>query len=315
MPGISRVTRRTVEKVWTVPWQKSKLRRYLAGEIILDDTSLQKRVYQIMEESPDGNRAARYFNYFMTGLIIINVLAVILETEGPLYEQFFLLFWLIEIVSIAIFTVEYVIRLWICTLNPRFSNPVTGRLRYMVSPYALIDLFSFLPFYLPVLLPVDLRFIRILRLFRIIRILKLGRYAEAVQILNRVITKTKEELLIAFSILFMILIIFSSLMFFAEHDVQPQKFASIPQTMWWGIITLATVGYGDMYPVTLAGKIIGALAVITGIAFFALPTAILTAGFIEELHERKAVLCQVCETPAGPKNDNNPGNEEEIHKD
>jgi len=266
-------------------------------------STVQKILYRIMEESPDGNRAARYFNYFMTFIILVNVLAVIFETVEQLYEHFFLLFFVIEIVSIAIFTVEYFLRLWICTLNPLFANPVTGRLRYIVSPYGLIDLFSFLPFYMPVFIPVDLRFIRILRLFRIIRVLKLGRYSEALKIFNRVITKTKEELLLALSVLFMVLIIFSSLMFYAEHDIQPAKFGSIPQTMWWAIVTLATVGYGDVYPITVAGKIVGGLAVLTGIAIFALPTAILSAGFIDELQEQKPIVCPECGCRIGDKKD------------
>jgi voltage-gated potassium channel len=260
----------------------------------LDISTVQTTLYRVMEESPDGNRAARYFNYFMTFIILVNVLAVIFETVEPLFEQFFLLFSVIEIISIAIFTIEYILRLWICTLNPAFADPVTGRLRYIISPYGLIDLFSFLPFYIPVFIPIDLRFLRILRLFRIVRVLKLGRYSEALRIFNRVISKTKEELLIALSVLFMILIIFSSLMFYAEHDIQPDKFGSIPQTMWWAIVTLATVGYGDVYPVTVAGKIVGGLAVISGIAIFALPTAILSAGFIDELQERKPIVCPEC---------------------
>ena len=169
-----------------------------------------------------------------------------------------------------------------------------GRIRFSLTPLALVDLFAFLPFYIPFLIPVDLRFIRILRLFRLIRVFKLGRYSEAMKIFDRVIKRTWEELMLALSILFIVLVIFSSLMYYAEYLVQPDKFGSIPQSMWWAIVTLATVGYGDAYPVTVLGKIIGGMAVITGIAIFALPTAILSAGFIEEIQERKVVVCPVC---------------------
>jgi len=247
-----------------------------------------------MEESPEGNGAARCFNYFMTVLIIVNVVAVILETVEPLRTHYSLLFSAIDIISITIFTIEYFIRLWICTLNPVFSHPITGRLRYMVSAYAIIDLLSFLPFYLPAFIPIDLRFLRILRLFRLIRVMKLGRYSDAMKMFHAVVAKTKEELLLALSILFIVLVLASSSMYYAEHDVQPEKFASIPDAMWWAVVTLATVGYGDIYPITPLGRFIGAVVVVTGIAIFALPAAILSAGFIEEIQEKKVVICPKC---------------------
>jgi voltage-gated potassium channel len=247
-----------------------------------------------MEESPERNGATRLFNYFMTVLIIVNVLAVILETVKPLHDHYFLLFSVIDIVSISIFTVEYFIRLWICTLNPVYAHPVTGRLRYMVSAYAVIDLFSFLPFYIPVIIPLDLRFLRILRLFRLIRVMKLGRYSEAMKTFTAVLHKTKEELFLALSILMIVLVLASSMMYYAEHEAQPDKFDSIPAAMWWAIVTLATVGYGDIYPVTTLGKVVGGVVVVIGIAIFALPAAILSAGFIEELEEKRVIICPKC---------------------
>jgi len=164
----------------------------------------------------------------------------------------------------------------------------------MVSGYAIIDLLSFLPFYLPAFIPIDLRFLRILRLFRLIRVMKLGRYSDAMKMFHAVVAKTKEELLLALSILFIVLVLASSIMYYAEHDAQPEKFASIPDAMWWAVVTLATVGYGDIYPITPLGRFIGAVVVVTGIAIFALPAAILSAGFIEEIQEKKVVICPKC---------------------
>lgn len=262
-----------------------------------------------MEESPEGNRAARHFNYFMTVLIIVNVVTVILETVEPLRTHYSLLFSFIDIVSITIFTIEYIIRLWICTLNSAYSRPIAGRLRYMVSVYAVIDLLSFLPFYIPAIIPVDLRSLRILRLFRLIRVMKLGRYSDAMKMFHAVVAKTKEELLLALSILFIVLVLASSAMYYAEHDVQPEKFANIPDAMWWAIVTLATVGYGDIYPVTTLGKVIGGVVVVTGIAIFALPAAILSAGFIEEIQDKKVVICPKCGYRIGGKSDPDPAHE------
>ncbi len=265
-----------------------------------------------MEVSPEGNGAALRFNYFMTTLILLNVVAVILETVQNIHAMYLFLFSVIDIVSIAIFTVEYFIRIWICTLNPAYSHPVTGRLRYMVSGYALIDLLAFLPFYIPFLIPIDLRFLRILRLFRLIRVLKLGRYSEAMKTFQVVIEKSKEKLILALSILFIVLVLASSMMYYAEHDAQPEKFASIPAAMWWAIVTLATVGYGDIYPITPLGKVIGGIVVVTGIAIFALPAAILSAGFIEEVQDKKVVICPACGHRIGGNPD--PEKESEIRE-
>jgi voltage-gated potassium channel len=161
----------------------------------------------------------------------------------------------------------------------------------------------FLPFYLPAVIPVDLRFLRILRLFRLIRVMKLGRYSDAMKMFHAVIAKTKEELLLALSILFIVLVLASSAMYYAEHDVQPEKFANIPDAMWWAVVTLATVGYGDIYPVTTLGKVIGGVVVVTGIAIFALPAAILSAGFIEEIQDKKTVVCPKCGYRIGGNHD------------
>ncbi|MDD1703671.1 MAG: ion transporter [Methanoregula sp.] len=251
-------------------------------------------LYEIMEGTAEDNLAAAYFRLFMTVIILVNVFAVIIETVEPIRAQYFSFFLIIDIVSISIFTVEYILRIWICTLNPRYSYPVTGRLRYAVSPMALIDLFAFLPFYIPFVIPLDLRFLRILRLFRLIRLLKLGRYSDAMRTFQRVLYKSREELLLSLTILLVVLVMASSIMYYAERDVQPDKFLSIPHAMWWGIVTLATVGYGDVYPVTTMGKIVAAIVVVTGIAIFALPTAILSAAFIEEVQRQKMLICPNC---------------------
>lgn len=265
-----------------------------------------------MEVSPEGNGAAQRFNYFMTVLILLNVVAVILETVQNIHASYSLLFSIIDIVSIAIFTVEYFIRLWICTLNPAYSHPVTGRLRYMASGYAIIDLLAFLPFYIPFLITIDLRILRMLRLFRLIRVLKLGRYSEAMKTFLSVLEKSKEKLVLALSILLIVLVLASSMMYYAEHEAQPDKFANIPAAMWWAIITLATVGYGDIFPITPLGKAIGGLVVVIGIAIFALPAAILSAGFIEEIQEKKVVICPACGHRIGgnphPEKDSETGN-------
>jgi voltage-gated potassium channel len=256
--------------------------------------TLKEKIYQVLEEPPERSGFARNFNYFMVILILLNVAVVILETVQWIHLEFFWAFAIIDLVSVIIFTIEYILRLWVCTLNPAYSHPVTGRLRYLVTPFALVDLLSILPFYLPFLIHVDLRFLRILRLFRILRILKLGRYSDAVTTFSSIISRKKEELLVALSLLFIALILVSSVMYYAEHEAQPEVYSSIPHAMWWALVTLATVGYGDVYPITLLGKMMTGVAIIIGVCIFALPTAIFAAGFVEEIEKDKEHYCPHC---------------------
>ena len=244
---------------------------------------LKARVYSMLEPG-DGDRKG--FFYFIMGLILLNVAAVVLETVDAIYFTYDRFFQAFEVFSLAIFSVEYLLRVWSCTEDPRFKDPIGGRLRYMLTPIALIDLMVVLPFYLPFLLS-DLRFMRALRLFRLFRVLKLVRYSESLQTFMDVLKLKKEELLLMFFAIMILLVISSSLIYKAEHDVQPEAFASIPAAMWWSIVTLTTVGYGDVYPVTNWGRFLGSIVVILGIGFFALPTGVLASGFAEVLARRK----------------------------
>jgi len=219
-------------------------------------------------------------------LIVANVIAIMLETVDWFREDNELYLWYFEIASVMIFTVEYAFRIWVSVENPEFSGAVLGRLRFMGTPLAVIDLMAILPFYLP-FIGLDLRFIRILRLLRIFRIIRVGRYSEAADILRIVVRKRKEELFATMILFFILLVLSSSIMYYAEHEAQPDVFSSIPETMWWGVITLTTIGYGDVYPITPLGKLIGGIIAILGIGMYALPTSILGAGFVEELRIRK----------------------------
>jgi voltage-gated potassium channel len=230
----------------------------------------------------------------MVFLILLNVTVVILETVRGIHAVFLWEFLIIDFISVFIFTVEYFLRIWVCTLHEEYSHPITGRIRFAFTPYMIIDALAIFPFFAPFIIPMDLRFLRILRLFRILRVLKLGRYSDAVNTFHRIITRKKEQLLLALSLLFIAMVLASALMYDAEHEAQPEVFASIPHAMWWALVTLATVGYGDVYPVTDMGKILSGVVVIVGIMIFALPTAIFAAGFVEEIEQEQEVYCPHC---------------------
>lgn len=248
---------------------------------------LKQQVHNLLDLADDGDLRSRAVDLGILGLIFLNVVALTLETVAPIHAMHPAAFTWFERTSLIIFTIEYVLRLWSCTADPRYRRPLMGRVRFVFTPLAIIDLLAILPLFLP-LLGVDLRFMRIVRLLRFFRLAKLFRYSRALRLLGRVVLGKREELASIFIVLITLLVIAASLMYFVEHDDQPEKFSSIPQTMWWGVITLTTVGYGDYYPVTGAGKFIAACIAVLGIGMFALPAGLLGAGFVDELQGRES---------------------------
>jgi voltage-gated potassium channel len=190
-----------------------------------------------------------------------------------------------EYFSIVIFTVEYLLRVWTAPL--KFPNSNIPCLRYIVSFMAVIDLCAILPFYLPFVINVDLRFMRILRLFRLLRILKLNRYNNSLDLIGRVFKNEKEKILMTIFITILMLLLASSAMYYIENAVQPDKFPNILATLWWAVATLTTVGYGDVYPVTVLGKMLSGVIAILGIGLVALPSGIISSGLIQEVSNEK----------------------------
>jgi voltage-gated potassium channel len=267
--------------------------------------ALRQWTHAFVEPDVEGGRA---YDVTIIALVCVNALSMILETVAPLRAAYGPAFQALESFTVALFTADYLLRLWACTLRPGYGHPVRGRLRFALTPMALVDLVSVLPFFLP-LLGVDARLVQGLRVLRLLRLGKLGRYSHALQMVGRVVRGKREELVTTFVLGGVMLLISSSLMYFAESEAQPDKFSSIPASMWWGIVTLTTVGYGDVYPVTAAGKVLSAVISVLGIGVVALPTGILGAAFVEEMQARKehehaarssaTVLCDRCRAAAG----------------
>ena len=202
---------------------------------------------------------SRSFNIFIISLIILNVLAVALETMRDVSELYAGPFKVFEWFSMAVFSIEYGLRVWTCTVKPEFSSPIRGRIRYMLTPSAIIDLVVVIPFYLPFFFDMDLRFLRVLRLFRLFALFKMARYSQSLHLFKTVLRDTKEELLIVVAATMGLLIFASGVIYFIENKAQPEAFSSIPAAMWWAVSTMTTVGYGDVYPITNLGKIFGVL--------------------------------------------------------
>ncbi len=257
---------------------------------------LKDRVYGILEGINPRDRTTHVFQLLMLTLIMLNIAAMVLETVKPFYEAHEHFFDLFETFSVMIFSFEYVARLWVCNSSQRFAHPFWGRLRFALTPLAIIDLLAVLPFFMPFLhAHADLRFVRGVRLVRLLRLFKLARYSQAFQLLGRVLVARKEELLCTLFILFVFLLVSSSLMYYVENEAQPDKFASVPEALWWGVITLTTVGYGDVYPITPVGKVLGGIIALMGIVVIVLPTASIVTGFLKESETVR--ICPHCAKP------------------
>ncbi len=241
-----------------------------------------------------GDRLDRAIDIFIISLIFVNTVAQILETVDAVYNSAPWFFPLLEIASMVIFTVEYVLRVWACTADDRYSHPFFGRLRFAATPLLLIDLLALLPFYFTFLGLEDLRTLRALRLLAWAA--RLGRYFEGIRTLGKVLQSKAVDLVTVVIVLAVMLVLASAMMYYAEHLAQPDDFGSIPEAMWWSIITLTTVGYGDVSPVTPLGKVMAGIIAVMGIGMFALPAGILGSGFLDEIQKRnrEAQYCPHC---------------------
>jgi voltage-gated potassium channel len=231
-------------------------------------------------ESSRGSAGSRV-NGALATLILVNILAVALESVPSINARLGGVLTLVERFSVAVFSVEYLLRVWVCVESPKYAHPVFGRMRYAFTPMALVDLLAIVPSYLPYL-GVNLLTLRAFRLVRLLRLLKLGRYSEALQRLGRVVHRKRFELASTAVIAVFLLVVAAALLHAAEGVEQPDRFGSLPDAMWWAVVTMTTVGYGDVYPVTPVGRVLGSFVAFLGVGLFALPTGILGAGFLEE---------------------------------
>jgi voltage-gated potassium channel len=245
--------------------------------------SIRRRLHEILEVHDASDRTAHYVSAVIVTFIVVNVAAFIASTVDAVAADLpDLLYW-IEAITVAGFGIEYATRLWVCVEDPRYMRPLAGRLRWARTPLALVDLIAIVPFFL---VSAGSGF-ALIRIFRIVRLAKLWRYSRSLQLLGRVAMSKREELLVTTGLMMFALLIASTLLYYVERSAQPEAFSSVPAAMWWGIATLSTVGYGDVYPVTPLGRLLAGAFAVFGIAMFALPIAILSAAFAEEFELMK----------------------------
>lgn len=250
--------------------------------------TLRRRLYLILSPDERGGLLERIFEIVLIVTIILNIVAIVLDSIPSIHTEYAVLFEEFEIYSVVFFTLEYIARVYSIVENPRFRHPVRGRLRYIKTPIAIIDLLAIIPFFIE-FLTIDLRFLRIFRLMALFRMFKIARYLHALKIFRNVLRDRKEQLVLSFIFVLFVLVVISFIMFYVENEAQPEKFSSIPEAMWWGIATLTTVGYGDVVPITSLGKFLGGIFAIVGVGLLALPAGILSSGFFEMMHHKGPV--------------------------
>ncbi len=254
-----------------------------------DPVSWRRWIY-LTVEAGGSNSSARYFDDFMVVMILANVLAVILESVPSIHAEFATAFSVFDVVSVAIFTIEYALRLWASIEIPavRQRGPLLGRLMFARRPAQIIDFLAFAPSYLSVFMPAaDLR---VLRMFRLLRFLKLVRYSPAMVTLGRALYEERRALVGAMILMIGTAVFSGTIMYLIEGATQPKQFGTIPDAMWWALATLTTIGYGDAVPVTPLGKMFGSLVMISGLGLFALPIGIVATAFVNEIHRRDFVV-------------------------
>ena len=255
------------------------------------DKTLRQKVYALVNETPDSGKLHEIFEFFIVLWILISVASVILESVDSINYYFHVEFIIIDTIAVAIFSTEFLMRIYSCTEDPKYQHWLAGRINFSRQFSSLIDIVAIAPFFLESLLDhlFDLRFLRV---FRLMRLFKLGRYSAATKSLFYVIQREWPVMKAAIFIMLMLVMLAACLGYLFEHEAQPDKFENIPQSIYWAVITLASVGYGDISPVTPAGRTITIILALLGIGIFAIPAAILASAFSDQLRIERETMKQ-----------------------
>ena len=253
------------------------------------DSPMQKlkdRIFKVIQPDREARLESLIFDWIITGLVLVSV-TIVFAVTFDLPEDVYRTLWHVEEFVSIIFTIEYVLRIWTADCLYPSERPWRARLRYVISPMALIDVVSIMPYWLPMFLPGSMFGMRAIRLIRMLRILKLNRYFDAMASIAEVLRVKRRELLGSIFFVFLLMLISSLLIYAAEHEAQPEVFRNAFSGLWWAVATLTTVGYGDLYPITVVGRLLGAFIALLGVAAVAIPTGIISSGLMERFERRK----------------------------
>jgi voltage-gated potassium channel len=250
---------------------------------------LRRRVYLVLEQGPVGDSLSLSVGRFLVALILLNLVVVAVQSVRSLEARYAIVFDVIEIFSLVVFSAEYVLRVWAAAEHGphRHMRALRARLKYVTSPAGLIDLIAVLPFWFALVLPADLRVVLV---FRIVRFFKITRYSPAMRSLLDVLYRERRALFGCLVITLGIALVAATAMHLAEGSVQPDKLGTIPEAFWWAIVTLGTIGYGDVVPVTGLGKAIATFTIFFGLIVIALPVGIIATAFADQIHRRNFIV-------------------------
>ncbi len=244
----------------------------------------KKRIFEIIQIGAETDFISRAFDFTVVIAILLNLGIAIAETFRQM-DPYRSLFDVIELITVILFTIEYALRIW--TAEYLYPRRTKGRSvwKFMISFTGIVDLLAFLPYYLPFFFPEGVVAFRMFRIVRILRLFQINKYYDALNVIGRVLQRKKSQLLSSVFIILVLMTASSLCMYSLEHEAQPEVFQNAFSGFWWAVSTLLTVGYGDIYPVTILGRIFGIGITFLGVGMVAIPTGILSAGFVEEMSE------------------------------
>ena len=250
--------------------------------------STKKRIFEIIQIGKETDFVSRAFDFTIVVAILLNLLIAIAETFESM-EGYTPLFRSVETATVILFTVEYILRVW--TAGYLYPEKSKGKavVKFITSFHGIVDLLSFLPFYLPIFFPEGIVAFRMFRIVRILRLFQVNKYYDALNVIGRVLRRKRSQLISSVFIIFVLMTAASLCMYSLEHEAQPEVFQNAFSGFWWAVSTLLTVGYGDIYPITVVGRIFGIGITFLGVGMVAIPTGILSAGFVEEMSEIQTI--------------------------
>lgn len=259
--------------------------------------SKKKRIFTIIQIGSIDDIPSRTYDIALMLAVVINIFIAIFETF-PQSDKYLNILRVVEGITVLFFTVDYLLRIWTATYLYKGVTVARARRKFIFSWSGLVDFFSCVPYYLPFFFPRVAVTLRMFRIIRILRIFRIHHYSDPLKVIGRVLTKKKGQLMSSIFIVLILMVAASLMMYSLEHKAQPEVFNNAFSGFWWAINTLLTVGYGDIVPITFAGKVCGAIMTFLGVGMVAIPTGILSAGFVEQMtpkpKERETHYCPNC---------------------
>ena len=247
----------------------------------------RRRLYEIVEVGAGEDRFSRFYDFFSVGIILVNLLSTMLYTFDYMELHYGAILNMIEFVTVGFFMLDYVFRFFTAKYAYPRNSEREAVLRYATSFTGVIDLLSFLPYYMPFFFPSGIAAFRMLRVIRVFRLFRVNAYYDALNVITEVLSKKKQQLFSSVFIILVLMLASSLCMYSLEHEAQPEVFRNAFSGVWWSVSTLLTVGYGDIYPITTLGKMLGIVITFLGVGMVAIPTGIISAGFVEQYTEIK----------------------------